>query len=117
MEDLGLEITVSSLMDCEVVSLEGELDCQSAPELAEALSRAADHDRRIVVDLTRLKFIDSSGLHVLMTGTGVDDGRRVVVCPPGNVGRVLAIVRAESALAIYERLEEALDDVRRNGRG
>jgi hypothetical protein len=31
--------------------------------------------------------------------------------------RRVPLVDAESALAIYERLEEALDDVRRNGRG
>ncbi len=107
MEDIGLEIRIESLVDCEVVSLDGELDCQSAPALVDALQRAAGNGRRVVVDLTGLHFIDSSGLHVLMSGA--EDGRRIVVCPPGNVARVLAIVRAEAALSVYERLDEALD--------
>ena len=107
MDDIGLTITVESLVDCEVVSLDGELDHQTAPELAEALERAAKPGRRVVVDLSRLKFIDSSGLHVLMSGAG--DGRRAVVCPPGNVARVLSIVRAEAAVTVYEHLDEALD--------
>ena len=112
MEDTGLDITISSLVDCEVVEVDGELDCQTAPELAEALQHAAGDGRPVVVDLSRLRFIDSSGLHILMSGAGSEDGRRIIVCPPGNVARVLSIVRAEAAMSVHERLEEALDGVR-----
>ena len=112
MEDTGLDISTESLVDCEVVSLDGELDAQTAPELAAVLSRAEGDSRRVVIDLSRLRFIDSSGLHVLMTGAGTENGRRIVICPPGNVARVLSIVRAEAALSIYEQLEEALDGIR-----
>lgn len=117
MEDPGLEITIDSLAECEVVAVVGELDCQTSPRLAEALQRASDQGRRVVVDLSRLQFIDSSGLHVLMSGAGAEDGRRIVVCPPGNVARVLSIVRAEAALSVYEQLDEALDSARGGGRG
>jgi anti-sigma B factor antagonist len=115
MEDSGLEITVRPLVDCDVVSLRGELDCQTAPELAAALAGATDGGRPIVVDLSELEFIDSSGLHVLMSGAN-SDGRRILVCPPGNVARVLAIVRADKALLVYEELDAALDGVSDNAR-
>jgi anti-anti-sigma factor len=115
MEDSGLDITVRSLVDCEVVSLDGELDCETAPNLAAALSGAADGGRPVVVDLSGLQFIDSSGLHVLMSGAS-SDGRRILVCPPGNVARVLAIVRADKALLVYEELDAALDGVSENAR-
>lgn len=108
MEEIGLEITIRSLVDCEVVTPSGELDCQSAPALAEALAQAEADGRPVVVDLTELQFIDSSGLHVLLSGT---DGRRILVCPPGNVARVLSIVRADKALPVYEELDAALDRV------
>jgi anti-sigma B factor antagonist len=114
MEDTGLEITVDTFGDCEVVALDGELDCQTAPDLAEALERAVNgKGRRVVVDLSRLRFIDSSGLHVLLSGVGGENGHPVVVCPPGNVSRVLEIVRADAALTVYARLEEALEGARR----
>ena len=89
MEEIGLDITIRSLVDCEVVALHGELDCQSAPELADALSQAATNGRPVVVDLSELRFIDSSGLHVLMSGGSANGGgHRILVCPPGNVARV-----------------------------
>jgi hypothetical protein len=84
MDENGLTITIESLLDCEVVALDGELDQQSAPELSEALTRAARNGKRVVVDLSELRFIDSSGLHVLMSGPGMEDGRRAVVAPPGT---------------------------------
>jgi hypothetical protein len=65
--------------------------------------------RRVVVDLDALQFIDSSGLHVLMSGAAAENGNRAIVCPPGNVARVLSIVRADAALPVYEHLDEALD--------
>lgn len=107
MEDSGLEINVRSLVDCEVVSLGGELDCETSPQLAAALADASAKGRAVVVDLTELQFIDSSGLHVLMSG--MDGARRILVCPPGNVARVLEIVRAGNALPIYQELDAALD--------
>jgi anti-anti-sigma factor len=109
VEDTGLEITVESLVDCELVSLRGELDCQTSPELAAALARASAAGRRVVVDPDALQFIDSSGLHVLMSGAAAENGNRAIVCPPGNVARVLSIVRADAALPVYEHLDEALD--------
>lgn len=109
MDDTGLEIQIKAVDDCDVLALDGELDCQTAPALGDALQRAARNGRRVVIDLSRLKFIDSSGLHVLMSGAGAENGRRVVVCPPGNVARVLSIVRAEAMLALYDDLDGALD--------
>ncbi len=115
MEDLGLDITIRSLVDCELVALAGELDCQSSPLLADALVEASDGGRPVIVDLTELRFIDSSGLHVLMSGVDCN-GKRIVVCPPGNVARVLEIVRADKALPLFEELDAALDGISGNAR-
>jgi len=110
-------MTFDSRVDCDVVTLEGELDCQSAPRLAETLERACAARRPIVVDLSRLEFIDSSGLHVLLSRGANENGRPVLVCPPGNVARVLSIIQAEQVVDVYEQLDEALAGVRNGGRG
>lgn len=50
-----------------VVSLTGELDISTSPELSQALESAqSDPTRAVVVDLAGLQFIDSTGLRVLL---------------------------------------------------
>ena len=55
--------------------LEGEIDITTARYLDDALRSARETAAaRIVVDLLRVSFIDSTGLHVLVEHTGADDG-------------------------------------------
>jgi anti-sigma B factor antagonist len=63
-----------------LVSLSGELDLSSAPALRELLAGAFDDDRRrrIVLDLSDLIYLDSTGLSIFVsahkraTATGVE---------------------------------------------
>jgi anti-sigma B factor antagonist len=48
--------------------LAGELDLASVPEFGEVVERiCADSTRAITVDLSQLSFMDSSGLHAMLT--------------------------------------------------
>jgi anti-sigma B factor antagonist len=66
----------SCASDCGVVTVSpvGELDLATAPLLEAELRRTAG-SRELVVDLRRLTFIDSSGVHVLLRWAG-DAARR-----------------------------------------
>ncbi|WP_433498910.1 STAS domain-containing protein [Sphaerimonospora sp. CA-214678] len=48
------------------VTLSGEVDVSNSAELASALTRVPDSDHAIVVDAADLRFIDLSGLRVLL---------------------------------------------------
>jgi anti-anti-sigma factor len=63
--------------------LEGELDMVTAPQLREELSRHRQRGRRIVLDLADVRFIDSTGLVLLME----------VTREPSNNGWSLALRR------------------------
>lgn len=53
--------------DREIVRVRGELDLESGPRLREFLAREmARHDVAFIIDLSRVTFIDSSGLHALV---------------------------------------------------
>jgi anti-anti-sigma factor len=59
-----------------VIRLRGELDIESAPELERVLLRARPAGQRVVVDLTELKFMDSTGLRVLLRArAAAEEGR------------------------------------------
>lgn len=57
------------------VRVEGELDVATAPALEEALKRAEASDASgIVIDLTGVSFIDSTGLRTLLEAHARDAG-------------------------------------------
>jgi anti-sigma B factor antagonist len=63
----NIEIEVLERDDVVVVAVEGEVDLCAAPELEESLNRvAARRAASIVVDLDRVSFMDSAGVHVLL---------------------------------------------------
>ena len=97
-------LTTSTRAPCRVLSLRGELDELAAPALDEALDEEADEP--LIVDLSGLDFICSAGIHVLLRRR---PGRAAIVCPPGNVARVLGIVRAEKATLLFDNVDAAHD--------
>ncbi len=72
MSDLGvypvhLQIGRSSAADRLVLALRGELDLASAPLLEQELRDAEAGDRRhVVIDLSALEFMDSTGIELLV---------------------------------------------------
>ena len=60
----------------------------------------------LIVDLSGLNFICSAGIHVLLRRRS---GRSAIVCPPGNIARVLGIVRAEKATLFFDDVDAAHD--------
>ncbi len=84
-----------------VIRLVGELDIQSTPELERALLRARPAGQRVVLDLSELKFMDSTGLRVLLAAReAAEQGRweiRLRAVPP-NIRRLFDITGLHEAL-------------------
>jgi anti-sigma B factor antagonist len=79
----------------ELVSVEGELDIATAPRLISVLNRAVQEAlRSLVVDLSRVDFMDSTGLALLINAHRRLTRRSkgfAVVCPPGPLLRVFEV--------------------------
>ena len=90
------------------VALVGELDLSTVAKVQEELRRVeASAPATMVVDLSKLTFLDSTGLRCIVTADerARAEGRRIVIVRgPDAVQRVFAITRLE------ERLE-MVDDV------
>ena len=62
--------------DERIVRLRGELDIHSAPDLERVLLRSRPAGQRVVLDLSGLEFMDSTGLRVLLRArSAADEGR------------------------------------------
>jgi anti-sigma B factor antagonist len=76
----------------------GDLDLASADSLIEGLRPTASRAGDIQLDLAELEFMDSSGIHALITVCmDLDEGQRLVLrSPGGEVSRVLRLVGADT---------------------
>jgi anti-anti-sigma factor len=97
-----LSVTAAA-RDGEVsLTLEGELDLASVGELEQRLAAAqAQAPRRLVVDLRRLAFIDSSGLRAIIQADAHAraQGTDLVLRPGGeSIQRVFELTGALDAL-------------------
>ena len=96
-----------------VVHVAGEVDMHSAPALRQALDGLDEENNDLVLDLTDLQFMDSSGVGVLVGAHKRSETahRQVtIVCPPGPVSRVLTITGLDKVFHIVSSLPEALSD-------
>lgn len=80
------------------VSVSGELDLLSAPQLERVLQRVAASTEGVELDLRALSFLDSTGLAVILRcrSPADGDGRALsIVRGPGAVQRVFTIAGVE----------------------
>jgi anti-anti-sigma factor len=90
-----------------VVTLHGELDIATAPQVEEAVVGRVRDGGRVVLDLRGLEFMDSSGVRVIVAAHGAAQeggGRLTVVraAPGGPVQRVLEISGLEGVLELVD---------------
>ena len=84
-----------------VVRVQGELDIATAPDLERAVLRPRDPGARVVLDLADLRFIDSTGLRVLLRArTEAKAGRWDLYLRnvPANVQRLFSISGVQDAV-------------------
>jgi anti-sigma B factor antagonist len=97
-----------------VVALEGELDLGRAPSLKCALVDSVDAGyKQLIVDLTRVRFMDSTALSVLVgINRSLDVGARLaIVCVNTNVLKIFELSGMDGAFAIFPTLDQAIAHV------
>jgi anti-sigma B factor antagonist len=95
----------------ELVEVEGEVDIATAARLISVLNTSvAEAINSVVVDLTKVGFMDSTGLALLINANRRLTLRRkgfAVVCPPGPLRRVFEITDMLETLHVCADLESA----------
>jgi anti-sigma B factor antagonist len=93
-------------LDADVLALHGELDLASAPQLERELVDAPATDGKgLVIDLSGLEFMDSTGLHLLLAANqrSQENGQRRSLRPgPPAVHRVFELTKT-TTLFRFER--------------
>jgi anti-anti-sigma factor len=100
--------------DAVVLTVSGEVDMLSAPQLAEAVRTAlAEKPPALVIDLTKVDFLASAGMTVLVTAQAevAPPTRFAVVANGPATSRPIKLMGLDNVLALYSTLDSALSRI------
>jgi anti-anti-sigma factor len=84
-----------------IYSLAGELDASTTNRLAEVLREEGRASGDLVLDISGVTFMDSSGVHVLLVGSGwLRDGYLILRNPAPPIDSVFELVDIERVKGI-----------------
>ena len=111
-----LAVERSQVDGCALLAVEGELDIATAPRMLSALNEAL-HGLKLplVVDLSRVDFVDSTGLALLINahtrvmrlGQGF-----AISCPAGPIARIFEIADMVDTLRVHPSVTAATQAAR-----
>ena len=92
---------------------ESKLNSLNSPQLkSELILCNSEGQRNIILDLSNVKYSDSSGLSSLLVGHRIcknADGTFILTRINENIARLIAISQLEKILNIVETVDEAID--------
>ena len=99
-----------------VIAVSGEIHVSTAPQFSRRLNDAIGQGKTaVVLDLSDVTFIDSTGLSVLLNGlrrVTRRGGRMAIVCTNPTVLRLFEITRLDTTFDIVGSREDAVKAVR-----
>jgi anti-sigma B factor antagonist len=96
--------------ETQLVAVHGDVDLKTAHGFRDALDEASqDGKPRLIVDLSEVPFMDSSGLAALIGAQkAVRPKTQVIVICPDNLRRIFEVTRLDSIVTVVGSLAEAL---------
>ena len=92
------------------VTVAGELDIATAPQLERALRRLQVYPALVLLDLRKLEFMDCRGLRAILAAdrrVRSAGGQLVIVRGPANVDRLFALTGVDDQLELVDQPPDA----------
>jgi len=94
-----------------IIGLEGEVDVYTAPQLKQQMIALLEQGaREVVVDLTKVDYLDSTALGVLIGGLKrlrEMDGNLMLVCPNARIRRVFEVTGLDKIFDMHNSEDDA----------
>ncbi|MDA0304977.1 MAG: STAS domain-containing protein [Proteobacteria bacterium] len=99
---------------CVIVSLKGDVDLQNSPEARTILLACVERSLPVLVDLSAINYIDSSGVASLVESlqTARKKGTTLIlVAVSDGAMRVLQLARLDKVFTICDTIDDALKEI------
>jgi anti-sigma B factor antagonist len=112
-EEVCMELSLSThtVAGHRVLEVTGEIDVYTAPQLRERLITLVEGgDRQVVVDLSRVDFLDSTGLGVLVGALKrlrSAEGELSLVCAQERLLKIFRITGLDRVFTLHESVDAA----------
>jgi anti-sigma B factor antagonist len=112
-DSADLSVQVDHLGPHPLVRLSGDIDLESAPALTETLRTVLDTigTEPLVLDLTEVEFMDSSGLGVLVGAhqqASIQGSALILAGLNARVAKILRITKLHKVFTVVETVDEAM---------
>ena len=108
---MELSLSTRTVGDHAVLEVGGEVDVYTAPRLRERLVELVEAGARsVVVDLSRVEFLDSTGLGVLVGALKrlrAAGGSLALVCGHERLLKIFRITALDRVFALYDTVDAA----------
>ncbi|MDO8683456.1 MAG: STAS domain-containing protein [Armatimonadota bacterium] len=113
---MNFKINTRSLSpDIPLIELEGEVDVYTAPQLKQQMISLLEEGKiEMVVDLTKVEYLDSTALGILIGGlkrVRERDGNLPLICPSPRIRRVFEITGLDKIFDIYNSENDAKSEL------
>jgi len=113
-EDLDVRIHRNS--DIPVVGLSGDIDSYTCSKLGKAIvNLITDGDLHVVIDMSEVKYIDSSGLGTLVGGlrrVHEQNGNLAITNPSPQIRRIMNLTGLNKVFTLYDNESEAITSLK-----
>jgi anti-anti-sigma factor len=108
-----MEVTVTSIDNCDLVVIKGRIDSYTAPNLSDTLNEITKHDiYKIILDMSDVSYVSSAGLRVLIdvqkTCKKLNQGEVLLVNIPQRVYETLELAGFVPLFKFYNNVPSAL---------
>ena len=108
---MDLDVETGSIDGAALLTLRGEIDVYTAPRLRQAILELVDGGAtRIVVDMEKVDFLDSTGLGVLVGGlkrVKMKEGSLSIVTTQDKILKIFDITGLNKVVASHPTVEAA----------
>jgi anti-sigma B factor antagonist len=116
VDEVRLETSVRSINGIPVIDVAGEIDLYTAPAFRDILRQAFDDGhRRILVNMSQVRYVDSSGFGTLLGATKrlrpSGGSISLVGCNP-SIQKMLRVTRLNTLFGVFDAEDDAVAALR-----
>ena len=121
LEPTSFSIESGAQEGVHVVSLRGELDLATAPDLRKVLEDELAGLAPVLINLSKCEFIDSTGIAVIVRawqqrqghdGASEEGGLLALCAPEKQVSRLLEVTGVDASISVFEDCKDGVEKLR-----